>query len=82
MLYVSLAFVSAASVISASSLYSEKDEPSFYEEVVYSDSPGDGNMAAFESHGKRQTGEDKASNDGGWSFEPFWKYDNEDFGRL
>ena len=81
MLHVSFAFISAASVISASSLYSEKDEPSFYEEAFYSDSPGDGNMAAFESHGKRQTGEDKASSDGSWNFIP-WKYDPEDFGRL
>ena len=82
MLLVSLAIVSAASVISASSLHSEKDEPSFYEEVFYSDSPEEGYMAAFEPHGKRQTGEDKASSDGSWSFEPFWKYDNEDFGKL
>ena len=66
-------------LLSASSIYSGKDEPSLYEEVFYSDSSPEDNVDAISYFRKR--GAEEESSDDGWNFTP-WVYDRKDFSKF
>lgn len=69
----------ATGFLSASSIYSNKEEPNLYEEVFYSDSSPDENVAAMNYFRKREAEEE--SSDDGWNFTP-WVYGHKDFSKF
>ena len=65
-------------LLSATSVYYNKEEPNLYEEVFYSDSSPDENVAAMDYFRKREAEEESED---GWNFTP-WVYDRKDFGKF
>ena len=78
-MFYAVIFACLTGFLSASSIYSGKEDPSLYEEVFYSDSSPDENVAAMNYFRKR--GAEEESSDDGWNFTP-WVYDHKDFSKF